>query len=156
MNFEDYVALAEKELRIDMTKMVEEAANIAYLHGRWMGFYREEKKVYRRMKRQVAKMYTKRFNFFRGTADPEDFPNERPPDLILDPSIKTSTKKRGHTPVNVVEMYMESDDVYLDLKDKLEDQDVLLDYLQQCLKMIAFRRNQIDSINETRNFEVGR
>lgn len=156
MVLEDYAALADKELRIDVTRLVEEAASIAYLHGRWMKFYEEEKRQFRRMKREVAKMYTKRFNFYRGTGDPDDFPNERPPDLILDTSMKTGTKKRSHTPVNVVEMYMESDDLYQDMKDKLDDQEILLDYLEQCLKGIAFRRNQIDTINETRKFEFGR
>lgn len=154
---DDYAALADKELRIDVTRLVEETANIAYLHGRWMKFYDDEKKAFRRMKREVAKMYTKRFNFYRGTGDPADFPDERPPDLLLDTSMKMTTKRKSaHTPVNVVEMYLEADDQYLDLKDKLEEQETLLDYLQQCLKMIAFRRNQIDAINETRKFEFGR
>lgn len=157
MYLEDYAALADKELRVDVTRLVEETASIAYLHGRWMKFYDDEKKAYRRMKREVAKMYMKRFNFFRGTGDPDDFPNERPPDLILDTSMKTTTKKKSaHMPVNVVEMHLDADDVYQDLKDKLEEQGVLLEYLEQCLKGIAFRRNQIDAINETRKFEFGR
>ena len=121
-----------------------------------MNFYREEKKIYRRMKKEVAKVYLKRWNFYRGTADPEDFPGEKPPDLILDTSTKTTKKKAGHTPINVVEMYLAADDIYQDRLDKLEDQEVLIDYLQQCLKAIAFRRNQIDTINETRIFEFGR
>lgn len=153
---EDYAAMAEKELQIDVGRLVEETAHIALLHGRWMQFYRDEKRAYRRMEREVAKMYVKRFNFYRGTGDPSDFPDERPPDLVLDTSVKTTTKKRGHTPINVVEMYLEADDLYQDLKDKLADQEVLIDYLEQCLKGIAFRRNQIDTINETRKFEFGR
>lgn len=153
---EDYAALAERELRVDVGRLVEETANIAYLHGRWMQFYDTEKKALRRMKREVAKMYQKRWNHFRGVGDPNDFPNEKPPDLILDTTKTGKKKTASHTPVTVVEMYLEADDLYQDLKDKMEDQETLLEYLQQCLKMIAFRRNQIDAINETRKFEFGR
>lgn len=152
----DYAELAAKELSVDTSRLVEETAHIAYLHGRWMQFYDNEKKAYNRMKRAVNKMYLKRWNHFRGVGDPEDFPGEKPPDLLLDTSLKTGKKKASHMPVNVVEMYVESDDKYLDLKDKLDEQQTLLDYLEQCLKGIAFRRNQIDTINETRRFESGR
>lgn len=159
MTLEEYQELAKKELSLkeDIDHLKNALANRAYIHARWMRYYRDEKSAELKMLRKFAEMRRDRWHHLRGDSPPEAYKDD-PVDFYLSPQ-KTGTKKTGKplvVTISMLEMHLEADPKYCDARDRLEEQKATVKFLEDILKTMIYRSREIDTMIELLKFENGR
>lgn len=141
MKIEDIISEWDKDSKIDETELGAESTKIPAIHNKYLKVYMAENVQLKRMIAQRNKLKMRLMNYYLGEMDREEL-EEFGRDQFYKKLLKTE-----------VEMYIESDDVFIDMNLKVVMQEEKVNFLENVLKTINSRgfqiKNAIDWIKFT-------
>jgi hypothetical protein len=143
MKIEDIVSEWDKDCRMDETELGEESTKIPIIHNKYLKIYMGENAQLKRMFAQRNKRKRLLTEYYLGELDQDELE-----ELGRDQFYKKILK-------NEVEMYIESDDDFIDLNLKLALQQEKVNYLEAILKSINNRGFQIKNAIDWLRFTNG-
>ena len=143
MKIEDIVSEWDKDCKMDETELGEESTKIPVIHNKYLKIFIGENAQLRRMFAQRNKRKRVLTEYYLGELDRDELE-----ELGRDQFYKKILK-------NEVEMYIESDDDYIDLNLKLALQQEKVNYLEAILKSINNRGFQIKNAIDWLRFTNG-
>jgi hypothetical protein len=143
MKIEDIVSEWDKDCKMDETELGEESTKIPVIHNKYLKIFIGENAQLRRMFAQRNKRKRVLTEYYLGELDRDELE-----ELGRDQFYKKILK-------NEVEMYIESDDDYIDLNLKLALQQEKVNYLEAILKSINNRGFQIKNAIDWLKFTNG-
>ena len=143
MKIEDIVSEWDKDCKMDETELGEESTKIPVIHNKYLKIYMGENAQLKRMFAQRNKRKRLLTEYYLGELDQDELE-----ELGRDQFYKKILK-------NEVEMYIESDDDFIDLNLKLALQQEKVNYLEAVLKSINNRGFQIKNAIDWLKFTNG-
>lgn len=141
MKIEDIISEWDKDSKIDETELGAESTKIPAIHNKYLKVFMAENVQLKRMIAQRNKLKMKLMNYYLGEMDREEL-EQFGRDQFYKKLLKTE-----------VEMYIESDDVFIDMNLKVVMQEEKVNFLENVLKTINSRgfqiKNAIDWIKFT-------
>lgn len=130
----------KEDSKINIDNLHHESIKIPQLHGK---YYEIQTKVYmlkKKAKIELNELLLKRFLFYSGKAEPEEYIKEKFGNKVLKSDI---------------EIYLNADTQLIAQRAKLEDLEYLLEYLKDILKQIHNRSFYIGNAIEYLKFHAG-
>ena len=143
MKIEDIVSEWDKDCKMDETELGEESTKIPVIHNKYLKIYMGENAQLKRMFAQRNKRKRLLTEYYLGELDQDELE-----ELGRDQFYKKILK-------NEVEMYIESDDDFIDLNLKLALQQEKVNYREAVLKSINNRGCQIKNAIDWLRFTDG-
>ena len=143
MKVEDIVSQWDKDCRIDETELGEESTKIPVVHNKYLKIYMGENAQLKRMFAQRNKLKRTLIEYYLGEMTQEELE-----EMGRDQFYKKILK-------NEVEMYIESDDLFIDINLKISLQQEKVSYLESILKSINNRGFQIKNAIDWLKFTNG-
>jgi hypothetical protein len=130
----------KEDSKLDIDNLHHESIKIPQLHGKYYEIQTKIYKLKKKVKNELDELLLKRFLFYTGKADPEDYARE---------NFGTKVLKSD------VEIYLNADKYLAAQRAKLEDLEYLLDYLKDILKQIHNRSFYVGNAIEYMKFIAG-
>jgi len=143
MKIEDIVSEWDKDCKMDETELGDESTKIPVIHNKYLKIFIGENAQLKRMMAQRNRRKRLLTEYYLGELDRDELE-----ELGRDQFYKKILK-------NEVEMYIESDDDYIDLNLKLALQQEKVNYLEAILKSINNRGFQIKNAIDWLRFTNG-
>ncbi len=143
MKIEDIVSEWDKDCRMDETELGEESTKIPVIHNKYLKIFMGENAQLKRMFAQRSKLKRKLTEYYLGELDKDELE-----ELGRDQFYKKILK-------NEVEMYIESDDDFINLNLKLALQQEKVNYIEAVLRSINNRGFQIKNAIDWLRFTNG-
>jgi len=143
MKIEDIVSEWDKDCKMDETELGDESTNIPVIHNKYLKIFIGENAQLKRMMAQRNRRKRLLTEYYLGELDQDELE-----DLGREQFYKKILK-------NEVEMYIESDDDFIDLNLKLALQQEKVNYLEAILKSINNRGFQIKNAIDWLRFTNG-
>jgi len=143
MKIEDIVSEWDKDCKMDETELGEESTKIPVIHNKYLKIFIGENAQLKRMMAQRNRRKRLLTEYYLGELDQDELE-----DLGREQFYKKILK-------NEVEMYIESDDDFIDLNLKLALQQEKVNYLEAILKSINNRGFQIKNAIDWLRFTNG-
>lgn len=143
MKIEDIVSEWDKDCRIDETELGDESTKIPVIHNKYLKIYVGENAQLRRMMAQRNRRKRVLTEYYLGELDRDELE-----DLGRDQFYKKILK-------NEVEMYIESDDMWIDINLKVALQQEKVNYLDSIIRSINNRGFQIKNAIDWLRFTNG-
>lgn len=143
MNFdlEKIQSMWEKDSKIDIDNLHTESLNIPVLHSKYFEIYNNILLLKKKAEQQKRNIRHDRYEYYSGKADPEVY--------VEDPFPKKIRDK------DTMQKYLDADERLSQVSLKVEYYDVMLNYIDNILKMIANRTYQIKNSIEFMRFQSG-
>ncbi len=141
MNLEKIQEMWEGDSKIDMDNLHDESIKIPQLHQKYYTLYTTIKLLKTKAVDSLAKLKLERYNFYSGKAPAEAYTEEPFPYKVRD---KES-----------MNMHLAADEKLSKVKLKLEYYDVMLEYLEDILRMIHNRGYQVKNSIDFLKFQSG-
>ena len=143
MNFdlESIQKMWEKDAKIDIDNLHQESLNIPILHAKYFEVYNTLILLNKKAEKQRNKIYIEKYEYYTGKADPEVYIENPFPKKIRDKEM--------------LQKYMDSDEELSNSNLKVEYYNVMIEYLQDIIKMIANRSFQIKNSVDYLKFTSG-
>lgn len=143
MNFdlETIQKMWEKDAKIDIDNLHQESLNIPILHAKYFEVYNTLVLLKKKAEKQRNKIYIEKYEYYTGKADPEVYIENPFPKKIRDKEM--------------LQKYMDSDEELTNLNLKVEYYIVMIEYLQDIIKVIANRSFQIKNSVDYLKFTSG-
>ena len=141
MNLEKIQEMWEKDSRMDMDNLHDESIKIPQLHQKYYTLYTTIKLLKAKSVDSLAKMRLERYNYYSGKAPAEVYVEEPFPYKVRDKESMS--------------MHLSADDKLAKIKLKLDYYDVMLEYLEDILKMLHNRGYQLKSAIDFLRFQAG-
>jgi hypothetical protein len=139
--FDEYKALAEAELTIDEFNLDGESIRTPKLHSRWLGFLCDEGVKLKQIQNLSKSLYLERWKYWSGKASDQYYAKHGP---VHEKILKTD-----------LDIYLNADVVLSTMKEVLEQQNRIVDFLERSVKEITSRTFHIKSAIDWRKFESG-
>ena len=143
MKIEDIISEWDKDSKIDDTELGAESTKIPAIHNKYLKVFMAENVQLKRMIAQRNKLKMKLMNYYLGEMDREEL-EQFGRDQFYKKLLKTE-----------VEMYIESDDVFIDMNLKVVMQEEKVNFLENVLKTINSRGFQIKNAIDWLKFTHG-
>jgi hypothetical protein len=143
MKIEDIISEWDKDCKIDETELGDESTKIPVVHNKYLKIYMGENAQLKRLFAQRNKRKRLLTEYYLGELDQDELE-----ELGRDQFYKKILK-------NEVEMYIESDDDFIDLNLKLSLQQEKVNYVESILKSINNRGFQIKNAIDWLKFTNG-
>lgn len=143
MKVEEIISLWDCDCKIDETELGDESTKIPVLHNKYMKIFMAERVQLLKMKSQLKKLKAKLISYYNGELDQdelEEFGREQFYKKVLK---------------NEIEIYVESDDDFIELNIKVALQQEKVDYVEQIIRSINNRGFQIKNAIEWMRFTTG-
>lgn len=143
MHLNDIKKQVEEDMPIDDTELDVASVNIPQLHNKYLNIFTDEKLAMHKIRGDLHRMIKLKWEYYTGKLDQE------------------TLKLHGWEPFQLkilrqdLDIYMDSDDDVLKLRDKLTYQEEKVNYLEATLKAINNRQWNIRSAIEWRKFING-
>lgn len=143
MDMNEIKKMVEKDMPIDGTILDIESINIPQLHNKYLNLYTDEKLVFKKLRGDLSRTTKLKWEYYTGKLDQE------------------TLARLGWEPFQLkilrqdLDIYMDSDEDLLKLKDKLAYQEEKVEYLESTIKAINNRQWNIRSAIEWRKFVNG-
>ena len=141
MNLEKIQEMWEKDSRMDMDNLHDESLRTPQLHQKYYTLYTTIKLLKTKSSDSLAKTRLERYNYYSGKAPAEVYVEEPFPYKVRDKESMT--------------MHLNADDKLAKIKLKIEYYDVMLEYLEDILKMIHNRGYQVKNSIDFLKFQSG-
>lgn len=141
MNLEKVQEMWETDSNIDMDNLHDESLKIPQLHQKYFTLYTTIKLLRTKSLDTLSKTRLERYNYYSGKAPAEAYVEEPFPYKVRDKESMT--------------MHLNADEKLGKIKLKVEYYDVLIEYLEDILKMIHNRGYQIKNSVDFLKFQAG-
>jgi hypothetical protein len=131
----------EKDSKIDPDNLHTESLNIPTLHAKYFDLYNNISLLKKKAEQQRRNIRHQKYEYYTGKADPDVY--------IENPFPKKVRDK------DALQKYLDADEVLSQASLKVDYYDVLLNYLQDILKMIHQRNYQIKNAIDFQRFASG-
>jgi hypothetical protein len=131
----------EKDSKIDPDNLHTESLNIPTLHAKYFDLYNNISLLKKKAEQQRRNIKHQKYEYYTGKADPDVY--------IENPFPKKVRDK------DALQKYLDADEVLSQSSLKVDYYDVMLNYLQDILKMIHNRTYQIKNAIEYQRFASG-
>jgi len=143
MKIEDIVSEWDKDCKMDETELGEESTKIPVIHNKYLKIFMGENAQLKRMFAHRSKLKRKLTEYYLGELDKDELE-----ELGRDQFYKKILK-------NEVEMYIESDDDFINLNLKLALQQEKVNYIEAVIRSINNRGFQIKNALDWLRFTNG-
>jgi hypothetical protein len=140
-NLEFIQEMWEKDSKMDIDNLHTESLNTPVLHAKYFDIYNNIILLRKKADQQKRNIRHERHQYYSGKADPDVY--------IEDPFPKKIRDKSD------MERYLSADDKLSQISLKVEYYDVMLNYIEDILKMIHNRTYQIKNSIEYMRFQSG-
>jgi hypothetical protein len=143
MNFEDLKRHVERDMKVDDTQLDLESLKIPQLHNKYLNFLQEERFNLKKMGFDFASLRRSKWEYYTGKMSEEDLEEKgwEPFDLKI---LKAD-----------IDMYLDSDNDMILMKQKITYQEEKVFYLESVIKEIGQRNWEIRNAIEWRKFVSG-
>jgi hypothetical protein len=141
LNLETIQDMWEKDSKIDIDNLHTESLNIPILHAKYFDLYNNIILLRKKAEQQKKNIRHERYEYYSGKADPDVYMENPFPKKIRDK--------------DTMQKYMDADEKLSQINLKVEYYDVLLNYIDNILKMIHNRTYQIKNSIEFMRFQSG-
>lgn len=143
MNFEDLKRHVERDMKVDDTQLDLESLKIPQLHNKYLNFLQEERFNLKKMGFDFASLRRSKWEYYTGKMSEEDLEEKgwEPFDLKI---LKSD-----------IDMYLDSDNDMILMKQKITYQEEKVFYLESVIKEIGQRNWEIRNAIEWRKFVSG-
>ena len=143
MNFEDLKRHTERDMKVDDTQLDLESLKIPQLHNKYLNFLQEERFNLKKMGFDFASLRRSKWEYYTGKMSEEDLEEKgwEPFDLKI---LKAD-----------IDMYLDSDNDMILMKQKITYQEEKVFYLESVIKEIGQRNWEIRNAIEWRKFVSG-
>lgn len=141
MNLEKIQEMWESDSHMDMDNLHDESLKIPQLHQKYYTLYTTIKLLKAKSADSLTKTRLDRYNYYSGKAPAEVYVEEPFPYKVRDKESMT--------------MHLNADDKLAKIKLKLDYYDVMLEYLEDILKMLHNRGYQVKSAIDFLRFQAG-
>ena len=143
MNFEDLKRHTERDMKVDDTQLDLESLKIPQLHNKYLNFLQEERFNLKKMGFDFASLRRSKWEYYTGKISEEDLEEKgwEPFDLKI---LKSD-----------IDMYLDSDNDMILMKQKITYQEEKVFYLESVIKEIGQRNWEIRNAIEWRKFVSG-
>lgn len=141
LNLETIQEMWEKDSKIDIDNLHTESLNIPVLHAKYFDLYNNILLLKKKAEQQKKNIRHERYEYYSGKADPDVY--------VEDPFPKKIRDK------DTMQKYLDADERLSQISLKVDYYDVLLDYIDNILKMIHNRTYQIKNSIEFMRFQSG-
>lgn len=143
MNFdlESIQKMWEKDAKMDIDNLHQESLNIPILHAKYFEIYNTLNLLKKKAEKQRSKVYIEKYEYYTGKADPEVYIENPFPKKIRDKEM--------------LQKYMDSDEDLSNSNLKIEYYTVMIEYLQDIIKVISNRSFQIKNSIDYLKFTSG-
>ena len=131
----------ENDSKIDIDNLHTESLNIPVIHAKYFDMYNTITLLKKKAEQQKKNIRHERYEYYTGKADPEVY--------IEDPFPKKVRDK------DALQKYLDADNKLSQISLKVEYYDVMLNYIENILKMIQNRTYQIKNSIEFMRFQSG-
>ena len=140
MKLEDIQLEAEKDLRFDKTKLIDASIDTPTLVNKYYGFLVTEGRILKMIENKLFEVYKELYDYYLHLAPPEAY------------TAKPFNRKvlKGD-----VDMYIQSDQLYADMINKIEAQKYKVKYIEEIIKQLNQRTYNIKNIIEFTKFQNG-
>ena len=138
MKFEDIKTKAAQDAKVNQHDLDDEALESSKMHQKWLDILTDEIIVLRRCEDELKKTYRARWIYYSGKADRDVYDKEGNFNLNLAKGDLT--------------MFIESDDIYIEVKSKVDLQREKVAYIESFMKNINNRHWHIRNAIEWRKF----
>jgi hypothetical protein len=141
LNLETIQEMWEKDSKIDIDNLHTESLNIPILHAKYFDLYNNIILLRKKVEQQKKNIRHERYEYYSGKADPDVYMEDPFPKKIRDK--------------DTMQKYLDADERLSQIALKVEYYDVLLNYIDNILKMIHNRTYQIKNSLEFMRFQSG-
>ena len=141
MNLEKIQEMWEADSNMDMDNLHDESVRIPQLHQKYYTLYTTIKLLKARSVDSLAKIRLERYNYYSGKAPAEAYVEEPFPYKVRDKESMT--------------LHLNADEKLTKIKLKVEYYEVMIEYLEDILKMIHNRGYQIKNSIDFLKFQAG-
>ena len=141
MNLEKIQEMWETDSNMDMDNLHDESVKIPQLHQKYFTLYTTIKLLRTKSLDTLSKLRLERYNYYSGKAPAEAYVEEPFPYKVRDKESMT--------------MHLNADEKLGKVKLKVEYYDVMIEYLEDILKMIHNRGYQIKNSVDFLRFQAG-
>ena len=143
MNFEDLKRHTERDMKVDDTQLDLESLKIPQLHNKYLNFLQEERFNLKKMGFDFSSLRRSKWEYYTGKMSEEDLEEKgwEPFDLKI---LKAD-----------IDMYLDSDNDMILMKQKITYQEEKVFYLESVIKEIGQRNWEIRNAIEWRKFVSG-
>lgn len=140
MKLEDIQLEAEKDLRFDKTKLIDASIDTPTLVNKYYGFLVTEGRILKMIENKLFEVYKELYDYYLHLAPPEVY--------VAKPFNRKVLK-------GDVDMYIQSDQLYADMINKIEAQKYKVKYIEEIIKQLNQRTFNIKNIIEAEKFRHG-
>lgn len=140
MNFEDIMQMWEQDSKIDPVELDTASLNIPALHAKYLKIFSEYRFKKKQSTLQMKQLVRRKFEYYTGKADAQEY-KDNPFDLKI---LKTD-----------LSLYIESDEEVKNLQLKLDQYEIIIDYLDGVIKMLNNRSYQIKNAIQWKTYIEG-
>ena len=140
MTFDELHQLAEKDLKIDNLALDLESLKTPALHNKYMKFHNQYTQLLKKAEQDLARLTREKWEYYTGKADPMVY-QQKPFNLKI---LK-----------QVVDKYIEADEDYQKIKQKVDYLETIVDFLDRTIRQIQNRGFLIKDAIEWRKFTSG-
>ena len=141
MNLEKIQEMWEADSRIDMDNLHDESIKIPQLHQKYYTLYTTTKLLRTKALDSLSKIKLERYNYYSGRATAEEYVEEPFPYKVRDKESMT--------------LHLNADTKLSKIKLKVEYYDVMIEYLEDILRMIHNRGYQVKNSIDFLKFQSG-
>ena len=141
MNLEQIQEMWEKDSKIDPDNLHDESLKIPQLHSKYYTLYNTITLLRERAREQYSKVRLERYNYYTGKAPAEVYVEEPFP-------YKVREK-------DAIQRHLEADDKMNKVDMKIKYYDIMLKFLEEIIRNISGRTNQIKNAIEWNKFQAG-
>ena len=141
LNLETIQDMWQKDSVIDIDNLHKESLNIPILHAKYFDLYNNFLLLRKKAEQQKKNIRHERYEYYSGKSDPDVYMENPFPKKIRDK--------------DTMQKYMDADEKLSQINLKVEYYDVLLNYIDNILKMIHNRTYQIKNSLEFMRFQSG-
>lgn len=133
----------QKDAQIDISNLKHESITIPNLHSKWWNILIQEKKLFKRLEIRLAKIKKIKKEYYRGLT-PKEVLKEKGWDQFELEVDRNSIKD-----------YVEADDDYIEVDKELYVQKLKVDFINDIIKCINYKRFVVKNAIDVIRFEHG-
>lgn len=140
MNFEDIMQMWEQDSKIDPIELDTASINIPSLHAKYLKIFSDYRFRKKQATLQMKQLVRCKFEYYTGKADTQTY-KDNPFDLKI---LKSD-----------LNLYIESDEEVKNLQLKIDQYEIIIDYLDGVIKMLNNRSYQIKNAIQWKTYIEG-
>ena len=141
MNLDELQSMWERDSKMDMDNLHDESLKIPQLHQKYFTLYTTTKLLKKKAEDTISKVMLERHNYYSGKASAEVYVEEPFPYKVRDKESMS--------------LHLNADEKLTKVKLKIQYYDMMLEYLEDVLRMIHARGYQIKNSIDFLRFQAG-